>query len=39
MDRFWVLERSADVEGADHIIQQRLAFTIAWAMSDADFLG
>jgi len=24
MDRFWVLERSVDVEGADYLIQQRL---------------
>ena len=24
MERFWVLERSVDVEGADYLIQQRL---------------
>lgn len=24
MDRFWVLERSVDVEGADYLVQQRL---------------
>jgi hypothetical protein len=27
MERFWVLERSVDVEGADYLIQQRLTAT------------
>lgn len=27
MERFWVLERSVDVEGADYLIQQRLTST------------